>query len=92
MHPKMSKDVSRKNFHKFFEKEQSYSRIRSRFSERSTGIMQSLALKNLKKEKKNCQFLPQLSFKRLDRSVNQTLTVRTKASRQSRQISTIANP
>ena len=48
MHPKMSKDVSTKKFNRFYEKEQSYSRIRSRFSDRSQGIMESLALGGLK--------------------------------------------
>jgi hypothetical protein len=48
INPKMSKDVSVKKFNRFYEKEQSYSRIISRFSDRSTSIMQSLALGGLK--------------------------------------------
>ncbi len=38
--------------------------------------MQSLALDNLKLEKKHVQFLPQLSFKKLDRTYNQNKTSR----------------
>ena len=76
----MSKDVSVRKFNKFFQKEQSYSRIRSRFSDRSQGIMQSLAFGNLKMQKKNVQFLPQLSFKRLNKKINKTLIVRTRKS------------
>ena len=88
MNPKMSKDINSTKFHKFFQKEQSYSRIRSRFSDRSTSIMKSLAFGGLKMEKKTVQFLPQLSFKRLDRSVNKNTTNRSRHS----QHKTIANP
>jgi hypothetical protein len=48
MHPKMSKDVSLKKFNKFYQQEQDHARVRSRFSDRSKTIMQSLALGGLK--------------------------------------------
>jgi hypothetical protein len=48
MHPKMGKEMNYLKLCKFYQQEQSYSRIRSRFSERSQSIMQSLALGNLK--------------------------------------------
>ena len=48
LHPKMSRDVSIKKFDKFYQQEQNHSRIRSRFSDRSQTIMQSLALGGLK--------------------------------------------
>lgn len=80
MHPKMSKDVSIKNFNKFFLQEQNHSRVRSRFSDRSQSIMKSLALGGLKMEKKNFQFLPQLSFKRLDKAISKNLTGRSRQS------------
>lgn len=73
----MDKDINFNKFSKFYQQEQSYSRIRSRFSDRSQSIMQSLALDGLKLDRKNVQFLPQISFKRLDRSVKKT-TVRSK--------------
>lgn len=91
INPKMSKDINSIKFNRFFEKEQSYSRIRSRFSDRSQGIMESLALGGLKMEKKNVQFLPQLSFKRLDRSSKQTLTDRSNPAHPKQNL-TINNP
>jgi hypothetical protein len=48
MHPKMAKGLNFNKMENDFEKEQSYSRIRSRFSDRSQSIMQSLALDGLK--------------------------------------------
>ena len=48
MHPKMAKDMNVKKMVKLYEKEQSFCRIRSRFSDRSQNIMQSLALDTLK--------------------------------------------
>lgn len=45
-------------------KQQEYMRIRSRFSERSKSIMQSLMLDGLKMDKKNLQFLPQINTSR----------------------------
>lgn len=65
----MAKDMNYLKLCKFYQQEQSYSRIRSRFSERSQSIMQSLALDNLGFQQRNVQFLPQLSFKRLDKTV-----------------------
>lgn len=76
MNPKMAKDINYNKMIKFYEKQQSYSRIRSRFSDRSQNIMQSLALGNLKIEKKNVQFLPQLSFKKLSNVCNKSKTTR----------------
>jgi hypothetical protein len=63
MHPKMSRDVNFSSFVKFYEREQSYSRVRGKFSDRSQTIIQSLALGGLKLDKKNVQFLPQLAYK-----------------------------
>ena len=65
LHPKMAKDINFTKMAKLYEKEQSYSRIRSRFSDRSQTIMESLAFGNLKFDQRNVQFLPQLSFKKL---------------------------
>jgi len=48
LHPKMTKGLNFNKMQNQFEKEQSYSRIRSRFSERSQSIMQSIALDGLK--------------------------------------------
>lgn len=47
-------------YDKEYERQQEYMRIRSRFSERSKSIMQSLMLDGLKMEKRNLQFLPQI--------------------------------
>ena len=80
----MAKEMNYLKLCKFYNQEQSYSRVRSRFSERSQSIMQSLALDNLKLDKKNVQFLPQLSFKRLDRTVqHQNKTARLNTSKNS---------
>jgi hypothetical protein len=68
LRPKRGKETDYLGLCNFYEKEQGYSRIRSRFSERSQTIMTSLALDGLKLKKQHVQFLPQLSFKRLDRS------------------------
>lgn len=93
MHPKRDKETNKSKMAKFYEQEQSYSRIRSRFSERSQSIIQSLAFGGLKLDKKNVQFLPQLSSKRLDKSINKTLTVRTGARHPSRKTNmTTLNP
>lgn len=85
MKPKRGKDVDYLGLCDFYEKEQSYSRIRSRFSERSQTIMQSLAFDGLKLQKKHVQFLPQLSFKRLDHTKhhpqNQTARLASKSPR-----------
>ena len=70
----MAHDMNVKKINKFYEQEQSYSRIRSRFSDRSKGIMETLALGGLKMDKKNVQFLPQLSYKRLPRSNSKNST------------------
>ncbi len=76
----MDKDINFSKFNKFYQQEQSYSRIRSRFSDRSQSIMQSLALDGLKLDRKNVQFLPQISFKRLDKAAKKTLVRSKKAS------------
>lgn len=83
--PKRGKETDYLGLCNFYEKEQGYSRIRSRFSERSQTIMQSLALDGLKLKKQHVQFLPQLSFKRLDHSrahgANNTVMERSKSPR-----------
>ena len=73
LHPKMAKDISSSKFNKFYDEHQSHSRVRSRFSDRSQSIIQSLAFDGLKLQKKNVQFLPQISMKRLNNSVKNRL-------------------
>ena len=72
--PKMSKDMRFKVYDKEYEKQQEYMRIRSRFSERSKSIMQSLMLDGLKMDKKNLQFLPQIRSPKHTDSINTSRT------------------
>ena len=61
-------------YDKEYEKQQEYVRIRSRFSERSKSIMQSLMLDGLKMDKKNLQFLPQIRSPKHTDSINTSRT------------------
>lgn len=64
VNPKTVRTLAISELNRSYEKHQEHMRTRSRFSEKNQEIVKSLALQGLKFDRKDVQYLPQLTHKR----------------------------